>query len=264
MPMLLLHLRLPNDYHFDGSDIILKYQLKKIDNSYYSFRVGYFGDSSCGNGVAISHTDKNNVNLSLVGAFNFQGTFEMIKRAKKKHSRLDTVYIIHSLDVFPRKSNLSKKFTRQYSFKDVFKRRNNIFIQKLKRLEPSKIFKQENFIENDFLNQISKYENPQDYFEIKNNISSINKFYIKKIVNFCQDNDIEYLFMLGPSIIIKENIFYENIIHFFIQNNFNFNSEYYILDHRNIGDTHDHVGKLFKRESTEFYRNIISNFFKKE
>ena len=56
---------------------------------------------------------------------------------------------------------------------------------------------------------------------------------IKKIVDFCDKNGIEYLFMIGPNVKIQENLNYESITEFFKNNDYNFSSSYYQLNDKN-------------------------------
>ena len=98
-------------------------------------------------------------------------------------------------------------------------------------------------------------------FELDKNISSDNKKSITDIVNFCEKNGIEYLFMIGPNVKIQENSQYKSITKFFKKNDYNFSSAYYQLNNRNIGYTNDHVWYDYKEEATYFYNNKRHDFF---
>ena len=93
LPILFFLLILPDGYYLDGGDIILKYQMEKL-NELNEIRLGFFGDSSCGHAIDIKVFGGNSANLSLVGDYNFSGTLEMIKRTKMNFNNLDTVIII--------------------------------------------------------------------------------------------------------------------------------------------------------------------------
>ena len=254
---------MPNDYHLDGGDIILQYQKNKILNNNKKINVAYFGDSSCGNAISAEILGPNYLNLSLVGNFNIRGVYEMIKMTKRYLPNLDSAIIIITLDVFPRINNYEMILNKHYTFYESLKRRYSIFFKRLKKLDMQNIFEQKIFIKNDYINQNNKILDAPLSFELDKNISSDNKKSITDIVNFCDKNGIEYLFMIGPNVKIQENLQYKSIAEFFKSNDYNFSSAYYQLNNRNIGDTNDHVWYDYKEEATYFYNNKRHDFFRR-
>ena len=90
-----------------------------------------------------------------------------------------------------------------------------------------------------------------------------NKNYILEIADFCVNNNLKYLFLIGPFIKTSEDKYYLELIEFFNKNEIKFERKHYILDNNNIGDTIYHVHPKFKSESTAYYKNLIHNYFKK-
>lgn len=265
LPLMLIYLLMDDNYHLDGGDIIFRYQKEKILNTKNDVKVAYFGDSSCGNAISAKILGPNYMNLSLVGDFNIKGVYEMIKMTKKYHPDLDSIIIINTLDVFPRKNKKRFQFDLkgQYSFDEKLKRSFSIFFRRLKVLKIHNIFKQKRHIKNDFLNQDNRILVAPMQFNLDRNISIDNMNSIKKIVNFCDKNGIEYLFMIGPNVKIKENLNYKSITEFFKKNDYNFSSSYYQLNDKNIGNTNDHVWYDYKEDATYFYNNERRDFFKR-
>ena len=188
----------------------------------------------------------------------------MIKMTKKYHTKLDSVVIINSLDVFPRINNNARIILdTHYTFYESLKRKFSIFFERLKRLDIENIFKQKRFIKNDYINQDNKILEAPLKFELDKDISFDNKESITDIVNFCEKNGIEYLFMIGPNVKIQENLQYKSITKFFKKNNYNFSSSYFQLNNRNIGNTNDHVWYDYKEEATYFYNNKRHDFFRR-
>ncbi len=262
-PLFVLLSYLPEDYHLDGSDLILNYQLAKL-NSSKSIKIGFFGDSSCGNAIDTSVFGKQSLNLSLVGAYNLSGTLEMIKKAHQSSDKLDTAIIIHTLDVFSRKFDLDEKFESNYSFNEIVRRKLKIFIKKLIKGDHKYFFINKNMIENDYLMQNKNHQpiSLQHNFFLEDPLSVENKKIIKNIVEYCSEKRIEYLFLIGPNINVLQNENYYSILNFFRDNNYNFSNNFYNINSVNMGDGNDHVRYSFKIESSSFYKDQISNFFK--
>ena len=187
----------------------------------------------------------------------------MIKMTKRYLPKLDSAIIIITLDVFPRINNSEMILNKHYTFYESLKRRYSIFFKRLKKLDMQNIFEQKIFIKNDYINQNNKILDAPLSFELDKNISSDNKKSITDIVNFCDKNGIEYLFMIGPNVKIQENLQYKSIAEFFKSNDYNFSSAYYQLNNRNIGDTNDHVWYDYKEEATYFYNNKRHDFFRR-
>jgi hypothetical protein len=265
LPWLIIFFLMDNNYHLDGGDIIFKYQKEKILNTKNDVKVAYFGDSSCGNAISAEILGPNYINLSLVADFNIKGVYEMIKMTKKYHPDLDSIIIINTLNVFPRKDKnfFQFDFKGQYSFNEKLKRSFSIFFRRLIVFNIDNIFKQKRHIRNDFLNQDNRILVAPMQFDLDRNISTDNMNSIKKIVDFCDKNGIEYLFMIGPNVKIQENLNYKSITEFFKNNDYNFSSSYYQLNDKNIGNTNDHVWYDYKEEATYFYNNERRDFYRR-
>ncbi len=254
---------LPRDYHFDGADVILKYQKLKLKNS-TEFNIGYFGDSSCGYAIDSKLLKPKSLNLSLVGDFNLIGTFEMIKNAKRKNTKLKRVIIMHDVSVYGYETDLHHKFFNDYSFITKIKRRLSIFHTKLKKGDFINLFTQNNIIENDFLKPSDYISGIDKNFSMENELSNMNKTIILKIVAFCESKKMDYIFLIGPNVKINKNKYFISFEKFFKENNLNFSSEYYLIDEENVGDQKNHVRTEYKIESTFFYERIIDNYFKND
>lgn len=246
-------------YHLDGGDIILDYQLNKIKNN-KDINTAVFGGSSAGNAIDAVMFGNNTLNLSLVGDFNISGFLDMIKKTKFYQSDLDTVILLISADVFPRSGNLKNKFSG-YSPIEVIRKASKIFFLKIFNRKFENLFINMNKIENDYLRQDPKVKNVERELVVDREISKENKDSISQIVEFCQRNKMEYLFLLGPNIKLKNNSKLRSIKMYFSKYKYNFSDSYYLISKKNIGDTNDHVHPNFKNESTLFYKRIIKSFF---
>ena len=92
---------------------------------------------------------------------------------------------------------------------------------------------------------------------LKSSVSSNNKKCILELKSYADKNNIEYVFLIGPSTSIVKNNFYFDLISFFNKNQINFVEENYVLNNENIGDGNDHVSPQFKDSSTKFYKKLI-------
>ncbi len=263
IPFLSVLAILPKNYYYDGADTILKYQKLKLKNS-TEFNIGFFGDSSCGYAIDSKLLKSKSLNFSLVGDFNLIGTFEMIKNAKSKNEKLKRVIIMHDVSVYGYEADLQHKFFDDYSLTTKIKRKLSIFHTKLKKGDFINLFTQNNIIENDFLKPSDYISGINKSFSMENEVSNINKTTILKIVSFCENKKMDYVFLIGPNLRINKNEYFRSFEKFFKENNLNYTSEYYLIDEENVGDQNNHVRTEYKIESTFFYERIIDEYFRKK
>tara|TARA_B110000977_G_C11090040_1_gene496380 strand:- start:2248 stop:3054 length:807 start_codon:yes stop_codon:yes gene_type:complete len=236
------------------SDPLLEYQNNKIEKETIINTV-FFGDSSCGNSIDVRDMDPNTYNLSLTGDYNLSNTLRILERTYEKHPELEKVYIMHSFDVFSRMDSgiLNININSLNYFERVYYK-----IQALKyvlTIRPFVTLKID--LANDFLKQNKKHILNEKSLILDNQISFDNKNSLIGIKNFCNKNDLKYLFLFGPSIKVIKNENYNSIINFFRTNKINFIEDYFELNEINIGDGIDHVAPDFKDESTKFYKALI-------
>jgi len=210
-------------------ELILKYQINKIfDNT--SFNTGYFGDSSCGYAIDINLLNGSNINLSLTDRHTLCGTLEMIKLSKNLHPELDTVFIMQSFNAFWLETN---KCSDVINYQNLFS--NNyfkIFIGKivnfrqrirvaLKNKEIG-ITKIDDYFENDFVRQGRKFDGRLRQSKMVHRLTDYNKNHILDIADFCVNNNLQYLFLIGPFIKASEEKHFLELIEFFNKNEINF------------------------------------------
>ena len=266
----MIYLKTDYDYGLSPYESILKYKTNKINNK-ESITLGFFGDSSCGNGIDASYFGDNAANLSLVKNYNLTGSLEMIKKARSIHKDLDTVIIMHSFDTFSIDTNWVHHIKNvneleQRTLLNNFMKKLKIFRPKLKyafkKLDFSNLFKISTPIENDFLKQGEKSTSIQ--LSRVDTISNVNKRCILDIIKYCNINNINYFFLLGPS--TKVNPDYnklDELINFFYKHTENFSPINYTIDINNIGDSPYHTHPFFKDQSTIFYKKILMRHFDK-
>jgi len=268
IPCVFIEIKTDYNYGLSPYETILLYNINKIKTK-KNITLGFFGDSSCGNAINAEKIHPNVANLSLVKNYNISASLEMIKQTKSIHKDLDTAIIMHSFDTFSIDSNWTHYIknvddleNRSY-VENLFKKLR-IFRPKLEyalmNFDFSNLFKISTPIVNDFLRQGKKNNNIQ--LSRVDTISNVNKKSIIDIINYCENQKIEYLFLFGPS--TKINPDYDKLnelINFFDQNTKNYNSNNYTIRINNIGDSPYHANPLFKKESTTFYKNILMSHF---
>jgi len=240
-----------------SNDFILDYQINKI-NTQNQIETAFYGDSSCGNAIDSKLYGVNTINLSLVGDYIVCGSLELLKITKDKHPELNNIVIMHTLDGFNRQTFLYQKITNKVSFYDTIVDDLFVFCTKLITLNFKSLFINRNSIDvkNDYLKQNEKTSTliPK---VLKSSISLNNKKCILELKSFANKNNIEYVFLIGPSTKIVKNKFYVELITFFNKNQINFIEKNYLLNNENIGDGNDHVSPQFKSKSTAFYKELI-------
>ena len=251
-------------------ELILKYQINKILNN-KSISIGFFGDSSCGYAIDINLLNGSNINLSLTDRHTLCGTLEMIKLSKNLHPELDTVFIMQSFNAFWLETNkcsdvinyqnlFSNNYFNNFAGKIVnFRQRIRVAL-KNKEIRITKI---DDYFENDYVRQGRKFDGKLRETKMIHALTDYNKNSILEIADFCVNNNLKYLFLIGPFIKTSEDKYYLELIEFFNKNEIKFERKHYILDNNNIGDTIYHVHPKFKSESTAYYKNLIHNYFKK-
>ncbi len=250
-------------------DLILKYQINKIFDTKY-FSIGFFGDSSCGYAIDVNLLNEKSLNLSLTAPHTLCGTLEMIKLSKSLHPELDTVIIMQSLNAFYLETdkctdvinyqNLSSKNYFKILIGSLINLSHKVKnVLKGKSIIPTKF---DDYFENDYVRQGNKTEREITEIAMPHRLNNYNKSYIMEIVDFCTENNLKYLFLIGPSVRHSPNKYNLELLEFFEENEINFEKKYYILKNYNIGDTAYHVHPKYKSESTIFYKNLIDNYFK--
>ena len=251
--LLVFKLVIPYNY---SDDVILSYQKKKILAN-KKVIAAFFGDSSGGNAIDSEVFGDSVSNFSLVGDYSYRGSFEMIKLCKKNHPELKRVYIMHTLDVLNRETNMYKLINSEPDKFEILTKEMYVFLTRIVNLSFDGLFKNKIVIENDYLKQNAKTDIINSKI-LKSPISPSNRKSIKEMVKYFNDQKMEYVFLIGPSTDIIKNQIYEDAISFFEANNFKLVKENYHLNIKNIGDGNDHVSPDFKNESSRFYMNEIN------
>ena len=141
LPVVLVLIIFPKDYHIGGAELILEYQLQKL-KSQKKIKTAFFGDSSCGNAIDAQLYNNQSINLSLVGAYNIEGSFEMIKKAYENFNSLDTAIIMHNIDVFHRENaTIYKVSDFSYSLIEIFNRNLRIFLKNFSKMNTNTCLK---------------------------------------------------------------------------------------------------------------------------
>ena len=251
--LIVFKLVIPYNY---SDDLILNYQKKKIFSN-KKVKAAFFGDSSCGNAIDSKEFGDSVFNFSLVGDYTYCGSFEMIKLCKKNHPELKRVYIMHTLDVLNRETNMYKLINSETDEFEMLTKEMYVFLTRILNLSFDGLFKNKNVIENDYLKQNAKTDIIIPKI-LKSQISPSNSECIKEMVKYFNEQKMEYVFLTGPSTDILKNQMYDDAISFFEVNHFKLVKENYHLSNKNIGDGNDHVSPDFKKESSRFYMNEIN------
>ena len=235
---------------------VTTYQLNKIEEE-PSIKTAFFGDSSCGHGIDANLVGEATMNLSLTGSFITRGDLDLLRFTHTRHPELENVYFMHTIDGYSRElDGRFMVFKEDINFKSRVPLYYQQFKDEVKQLLGRPVAKQIIVPEMDFLKQGHKrYESQSEYTFSR--LSEANEQYILEIAEFCRKHQLNYKFLIGPNVGIKESPSFEKLKAFFNDNKIPFSEHYFKLDTSSVGDFRDHVRPESKAESTKFYKEIL-------
>ena len=271
-----------------NNDIILDYQLKKINNNEFNkVDTLFIGDSTGGNAINSdffnSISKLNSENLSLTGSFGISGSLGILKKAFEQNSNLKNIIIIHTLDIWNRPFSknailllfpfmeMHKYLDNSSVFSHFFNLREiswNLKYLKKKILNDRTIPRID--LENDYIPQgKNKYSNKKlkidSVLNLKETeISEGKSKEIKMLDNFCKNNNLNCLFLNGP--ILKESFVNSDLLlNKKIKERFSYIKYFpriFEYDAYMIGDSDDHIDPKYKNKSTNDIYNHIKSYLK--
>ena len=271
-----------------NNDIILDYQLKKINNNEFNkVDTLFIGDSTGGNAINSdffnSISKLNSENLSLTGSFGISGSLGILKKAFEQNSNLKNIIIIHTLDIWNRPFSknailLLFPFMEMYKYLDY----SSVFSHFFNLREISwnlKYFKKKILndktipiidTQNDYMTQgKKKFSNKKLQIDSVLNLDGIEisegkSKEMKMLDNFCKNNNLNCLFLNGP--ILKESFVNGDLL---LKTKINERFSYikyfpriFQYDSYMIGDSSDHIDPRYKNTSTNDIYNHIKNYLK--
>lgn len=244
---------------------LVNHQLSKINNNP---KIVFLGDSSLGHSINSnlwsSLSGKKTSNLALTGNFSFGGSNAILREILKKNKNLETVIIVNNLYAWQEEVKFSgyEYINKQKNFflkylnyldKNIFEIKNFYFNFFLKKNNEN----YSNLIINDFMKHGKKITKDASYrFDI-NRFNRNKSFFLKKIINACNDFNINCIYFHGPiyeNACIDENyVFFKKVNDELSTLDIMFSNEIECLNYEQIGDTIYHASPKYKNEITKRY-----------
>ena len=235
-------------------DKLIDFQSSKLDKINNNSTV-FFGDSSCGNGIDSSIFDENTYNLSLTAGYLSCGSLEQLEELIQRNRIPKRAYFMYSINAFGYKKTRGHQLFQRTFFEVVYNKANSLkeTIKEAVGFPSRKLLID---VENDFIKQTSRIHDISSK-EVKIILSKDNLNCILEIVNLCNDNSIDCLFMIGPNTRKIEAKSFEMFKKQMDQNNINFIGEYYRISESEVGDSDKHIHPSYKYQSTNFYKQLL-------
>jgi hypothetical protein len=189
--------------------ILYRYQLAKI-NTEGPLQTLFIGDSSLGNGIDAKQfaqlSGQPTLNVALTGLYGYEGSYNMLKAAHRKHPEIKNIIVFQALDMLTRDPSLAGYVRTTTSIADVWElsfSEKKAFSQDLvSYLKSVSLFGSRNpadLIENDYMKQakepvLSQFRDGISVAEIQPEKEA----YLRKIVAYCQHNKLKLVYMHGP------------------------------------------------------------------
>ncbi|MDM8517643.1 hypothetical protein QUF76_15710 [Desulfobacterales bacterium HSG16] len=254
------------------------YQIDKIATS-NDIDTVFVGDSSLGNCIDTDLFNEmssiNSLNLALTGLYGYAGTYNMIKKAVKKH-HIKNVIIIHTLDMMKRKTSykgylytLEKPYDLNITewsraietfFNILFSPKTRLSLVRYHRglIDPFSID-----IVNDYIEQHKKrIDITKDVAGMDEKLNTDKIRFLIKIRNFCRNNNINLIYVHGPiwRPIGEESKKYINKINQTIEKlGIKLLKNVPLISDISIGDNNDHVASQYKKDYTLMYYEQIKS-----
>ncbi|MBF0449951.1 MAG: hypothetical protein HQK75_04555 [Candidatus Magnetomorum sp.] len=253
------------------------YQTKKL-NDQSNIDTIFIGDSSLGNAINAnlfnSKTGLKSVNLALTGMYGYAGSYNMLKKAVRKN-RIKNVIMIQTIETLTRSVSYDGYLYSMDSLSDFTELQGNE-ITSLLEASINILFSFNNLkrvIFFYFNNSINTYTIEKDYIKqtipIKQNINTPKirikvdndkPSFLKKIVDYCNQNHINLIYLHGPYLgkIDEQSKTDINALNSFIKlTGAKLVETIPFLTTEQVGDQRDHVHPSYKDMITLFYCKTI-------
>jgi len=260
---------------------LYRYQVNKLNKNHQNFNTVFLGDSSLGNALNAelfnSLSGLKSANLALTGLYGFAGTYNMLKKSVKLNN-IKNVIIVHALDMMSKPVAYNGYFYSLDSLSDIIELKineticlletsiNEIFsINSIKRIMLYYILQKNkrDTIEKDYIKQMTKKKFSDNISNLTINTNHDKLLFLKKIVNYCNNNKINLLYLHGPHL---NNINSKSIKDIRITNMLIESTGIKLIDNicflkqEQVGDNIDHVLPYYKEMSTHFYYKNIKDY----
>lgn len=257
---------------YDKNYLVYSYQLQKINNIKNSGNLYFLGDSSLGNLIDANYFSKRigikTYNLALTEIYGYAGQLNMLKRILQKDLNPKKIFFINSIYFINLNVDEEAFYLTSQNFRDIIESSNqteyikHIYRYLLKYAKAEKDFnlnKYNNFVSSNIINDYIIQSKVRYIFKPKliNNYNS-KVYYLSKISNLCDENNLECIFMNGP--ISNE---YLKLHKEYATNTYKFLNKHLIkelyldkkiiIENYDLGDTQIHINFNSKKKYTDKY-----------
>lgn len=278
----ILNLKLNEEFvnkTYDKNYLIYSYQLQKINNINKSGNLYFIGDSSLGNLIDANYfTDKIGIktyNLALTEIYGYAGQYNLLKRILQKDNNPKKIFIINSIYFI--NLNIDEEafyLTSQY-LKDIFEASNQIeyikhsyrYLFKYAKAEKEfNLGKYNNSISANIVNDYIIQSKDKYIFkpDLTNNYKS-KYYYLGKILNLCDENNLECFFLNGPisNKYLKLHQEYADNTYKFLTKHLDqgvYLNEKIIIEDTDLGDCQIHIDYNSKKKYTDKYIMYLKEY----
>ncbi len=263
-----------------GFQVLYAYQKTKILKSDEIDTV-FLGDSSLGNAINAEYFNTlsglKSINLALTGMYGYSGSYNILKSVEKKR-KIKNVILVNTIDMMQRETaydgyiytmddindftelKFEKRLVIIKTFFKIFLSKNNLS----RFIEYYVLNKRTlNTIDNDYIKQnkpmvLSSYSHTMAV----SNIPAERLFFLEKIKEYCTINNINLIYAHGPiykAIGECSKSYVDYINQLIINKNIKLKKTVFNISDEEIGDSLDHVKKLYKNHFTEKYFHLIQH-----
>ena len=257
---------------YDKNYLVYSYQLEKINKIKSEGNLYFLGDSSLGNLIDANYfserTGIKTYNLALTEIYGYSGQLNLLKKIIKKDKKPNKIILINSIYFLNLNIDNEAFYLTSQNFKDIFETSNQIeyikhiyryLLKYAKAKDEFNLDKYKNFYSSNIINDYIVQSKDAYIFKpklIKN--YKIKNYYLKKILNFCIQNNIECIFMNGPISNEYLNLHKEYAFNTYKFLNENLSKELYltkkiIIEKEDLGDTQIHINYKNKKKYTDKY-----------
>ncbi len=257
---------------YDKDYLIYSYQLQKINNINQSGNLYFLGDSSLGNLIDANYfTDRigtKTYNLALTEIYGYAGQLNILKRILQKDSNPKKIFFINSIYFINLNIDEEAFYLTSQNLKDIFEASNQIdyikhsyrYLFKYAKAEKEfNLDKYSNFFSSN-INYDYIIQSKDKYIfkpDLINDYQS-KYYYLNKILNLCNNYNLECIFMNGP---ISNK--YLKLHKEYADNTYKFLNKHLIqgvylnkkivIENNDLGDTQIHINYNSKKKYTDKY-----------
>lgn len=257
---------------YDKNYLIYSYQLQKINNINQSGNLYFLGDSSLGNLIDANYfTDRigtKTYNLALTEIYGYAGQLNILKRILQKDSNPKKIFFINSIYFINLNIDEEAFYLTSQNLKDIFEASNQIdyikhsyrYLFKYAKAEKEfNLDKYSNFFSSN-INYDYIIQSKDKYIfkpDLINDYQS-KYYYLNKILNLCNNYNLECIFMNGPisNKYLKLHKEYADNTYKFLNKHLTqvvYLNKKIVIENNDLGDTQIHINYNSKKKYTDKY-----------